>query len=345
LTIIDGYTHFIPKGYVAGVEAEAKFFHNTDAKNEIFRYLGSIKERPHFVDLSARLSELDKYKIDHEITVIDTSVDPNVLQLDTSRKIGLCRLLNDEMSKVNKDSKGRIFALGGINVASTVDDGESGSAFDEMKRAVKDLGLRGFVIPSNVRGKPLDFYASFWDEVARLDATIYIHPTDPITLSSRPYEAEFDLAHTFGWPFETTLALARLVFSGIMGRHPNLRIMGHHLGGMIPYYSGRIDETYSKRNASPRRAQWTTSIGGESAIDAFKTFYYDTAIGGSVPAIRLAIEVLGIERVIFATDYPFGPDSGRIRLATYPKKILDLGLPEDQNRKIFEENALRLLGN
>ncbi len=319
-----------------GVENEAKFISSHESRNEILRYLGSIKERPHFVDLTARISELDKYRIDNEITVVDTSVDPNVMQLGGAHKLGLCRLLNDEMAIVNKASKGRIFALGGINVSSTSNDQEKDLAFEEMRRAVNDLGLRGFVVPTNIQGKPLDAFSSFWDEVAKLNATVYIHPTDPVSKLSRPYEDEYDLAHTFGWPFETTLAIARLVFSGTMERHPNLRILGHHLGGMIPYYSGRIDETYSKRNASPRRAQWTTGIGGESAMEAFKSFYYDTAIGGSVPAIRLAVEVFGVDRVVFATDYPFGPESGRTRLATYPKKVQELGLSQDQNSKIFE---------
>jgi aminocarboxymuconate-semialdehyde decarboxylase len=344
LKVIDGYTHFIPKGYVRGVEQVAGWINNQNSREELLTYLGTIKERPHFIDLVARISELDKYKIDNEITVIDTSVDPNLIQLDSDRKLDLCRLLNDEMARVNSDSKGRIFAFGGIDVASTGSSQTEGLALGEMRRAVGDLGLRGFVVPSNVGGKPLDAFPSFWSEVERLNAAVYIHPTDPVSKSSRPYEDEFDLAHTFGWPFETTLALARLVFSGTLARHPRLRILGHHQGGMIPYYAGRIDETYSKRNASPRRAQWTTNMGGQSAIESFKLFYYDTAVGGSSATIRVALDVFGADRVVFATDYPFGPDSGRTRLATYPGKVRELGLSQQENSKIFEENAFKLLG-
>ena len=345
MTVVDGYTHFIPKGYLKGVLSLANKISNLDRRNDLLAYLEIVQQRSHFVDLDARLRELDNYRIDREITVIDTALDPSVVHLDDDvEKLKLARLLNDQMAHVNKDSKGRIFALGGISLASIESDGESSVAIEEMRRAVDELGLRGFVIPSNVQGKPLDAFPAFWSEVEKLNATVYIHPTDPVTKSSRPYEDEYDLAHTFGWPFETTLALARLVFSGTMERHPRLRILGHHLGGMIPYYAGRMEETYSRKNASPRKAQWTTNIGGKSVIDSFKSFYYDTAVGGSAPTIRVAIDTFGVDKVVFATDYPFGPDSGRVRLATYPGKVRGLGLSAQENAKIFEENAMRLLG-
>lgn len=344
MSVIDGYTHFIPKDYLKGVLAASKGISDVDLRNDLNTYLQTVQQRPHFVELNARLAELDKYRINSEITVIDTALDPSVLHLDDDEaKLNLSRLLNDQMAQVNKDAKGRIFALGGVSLTSTAND-QSAVAFEEMRRAVNELGLRGFVVPSNVQGKPLDAFPAFWSEVEKLNATVYIHPIDPVTKSSRPYENEYDLAHTFGWPFETTLAIARLVFSGTLERHPRLRILGHHLGGMIPYYSGRIDETYSRKNASPRKAQWTTGTGGKSVIESFKSFYYDTAVGGSGPSIRLAIDVFGVDRVVFATDYPFGPDSGRVRLATYPGKVRGLGLSADENAKIFEENAMKLLG-
>ena len=147
--MVDGYTHFIPKGYLKGVLSLANKISNLDRRNDLLAYLEIVQQRSHFVDLDARLRELDNYRIDREITVIDTALDPSVVHLDDDvEKLKLARLLNDQMAHVNKDSKGRIFALGGISLASIESDGESSVAIEEMRRAVDELGLRGFVIQS-----------------------------------------------------------------------------------------------------------------------------------------------------------------------------------------------------
>ena len=129
-----------------------------------------------------------------------------------------------------------------------------------------------------------------------------------------------------------------------MERYPTLKVVGHHLGGGLPFFWGRTNESYDLTN--PLHASVNKAIGhglSKPLGDYFSLFYYDTAIGGSASAIRCAYEVFGPDRLVFATDAPNGPGSGEVRLQTYPKIIRSLRLPETDNIKIFADNARRIL--
>ncbi len=148
------------------------------------------------------------------------------------------------------------------------------------------------------------------------------------------------MIHNFVWHFEKVLILSRLVFSGIMERYPSLKVVSHHLGGgMIPFFWGRINETYEPAN----QQRTIGRVLPKPLFDYFSRFYYDTAVGGSAPAIRCAYEVFGADQLIFATDFPWGPGSGESRLVNYPELIKSLGFSDADNKKIFEDNARRVL--
>ncbi len=161
---------------------------------------------------------------------------------------------------------------------------------------------------------------------------------NPAKMVDRSYEADYDLAHNFGWPFETVLMLSRLVFSEIMERYPTLKIVNHHLGGgMIPFFWGRILETY----APEEQPRLLGKVMPRPLFEYFSKFYYDTAVGGSAVAIRCAYEVFGADQLIFATDMnSYGKEN---RLATYPDVLRSVGLPRADTEKIFSGNARRLL--
>ncbi|MHB8566362.1 MAG: amidohydrolase family protein [Nitrososphaerales archaeon] len=336
MTIIDAYTHFYPKLYLSRIQS----LPSERARMAASHWSSVAVRSPHYVDVSSRIGELDKYHIDYEITAISQDVDPNRIgPLGKENELELCRFLNDQMYQVMHESKGRIFSLGTVPFSS-IDDGEG---IEEMRRAV-GLGLKGFMVISNINGIPIDKYERFWAEAEKLDVAVYIHPIDPISTDSRPYEDDYDLMHVFGWPFETTLILSRLIFSGTLQRYPRLKILAHHLGGMIPFFAGRINESYSKTMGLVKPEQKVAGLEEDArAIEPYKKFYYDTAIGGSTSAIRCGCDVFGIDKIVFGTDYPFGPEAGRLRLDTYPSKVRALGLSPEENEKIFESNARRLL--
>jgi len=337
LTVIDAYTHFYPKPYLTRLMA----LKSEKARAHATRWARRAEVDRHYIDVAARLVDLDKFGIDYEVTAVSQDVDPNNIgALEDGEELSLAGFLNDQMARVMEESHGRIFSLGTVPFGSIESAG-----IDEMRRAVRDLGLKGFMVLSNVNGTPIDKFQTFWAEVEKLGVPVYIHPIDPISNASRSYEDEYDLMHVFGWPFETTLILARLVFSGTLERYPGLKILAHHLGGMIPFFAGRINESYSKTMGAAKAEQQVKALEeNRSAIDLFRNFYYDTAIGGSVDAIRCGLGVFGPDRIIFGTDYPFGPESGRSRLRTYPGTIRELGLSSEDTDKIFEKNARRLVG-
>jgi aminocarboxymuconate-semialdehyde decarboxylase len=156
-----------------------------------------------------------------------------------------------------------------------------------------------------------------------------------------PAEAKsrFEMWWCFGWPYDTSVAMARLVFAGTFDRHPNLKIITHHCGGMIPFYDGRVgpglavlgartsDEDYSGILPSLKRPH----------LDYFHDFYADTAMFGGVHGIKCGLEFFGSDRVVFATDAPLGPIRPTIAA------IERLELSEADRRKVFAGNAAKLM--
>ena len=293
------------------------------------------KERPQWMDVNLRVQLLDKYGFDRQVVTSAIGMDSNNLSGDAPTQLACARAFNDNMARMMEDSKGRLLAF---------DKGGS----QEMERAVRHLGLKGMNLPSHIQGKPLASpeFEPFWALAAELDIPIYTHPwnTDQGRTTS---ERESVIIHSLGHPFETALTLCRLVFAGVMQRYPTLKIVNHHGGGMIPFFFGRIDETYGDHDnqeyTADNKVKQADLAMPKPLIDYFSKFYVDTAIGGSTLAIRCAREFFGPDRLLFATDGPNGPDRGERRLAEYPGIIRSAGLSEEDTRKIFSGNACRLL--
>ena len=188
------------------------------------------------------------------------------------------------------------------------------SSVEEAKRAINQLGAAGVQIFTPLAGRPLDepVFEPLFAAMAQLDRPIWLHPAR--TAAMPDYAAEqksrFEMWWCFGWPYDTSVAMVRLAFCGLFDRYPNLKIITHHLGGMIPFYDGRIgpgldvlgqrtiDEDYSKILPSLKRPH----------LDYMHDFYADTAMfGGGVHALRCGLDFFGADKVVFATDTPLGP--------------------------------------
>ncbi|MGI0091397.1 MAG: amidohydrolase family protein [Nitrososphaerales archaeon] len=335
-SIIDAYTHNIPPNFLKKIE-----YHKNPSTREAAETAKRIRDRiPSMVSASVRLEEMDKAGIDRQVVANFEGTDPNGFEFAEDERLSLTRIINEDMAEMCRQSRGRIYGLASVPLRSLKNGG-----IEEMRRAINELGLKGFEVISHAQGEPLDHFPEFWQEVSRLSVPVYIHPVDPRNSESRPYEDEYDLTHVFGWPFESTLAVARLVLSGTMSRHANLNVLVHHLGAMIPFFEGRINESYREKISLLKPDQKFDEVRekNEKPIDHFKRFYIDTAIGGSSSAIKCGSEVFGIHKVIFATDYPFGPDNGRGRLGTYPGAVRKAGFPQEALEQIFNENASKML--
>jgi len=217
------------------------------------------------------------------------------------------------------------------------------AAVAEAERAVRDLDACGVQVFTNVLGKPLSApeFGPVFATMARLDLPVWVHP---MRLPNQPDYAsettsEDEVWFIFGWPYETSACMTRLVFSGLFDRLPELKIITHHMGGMIPFFEGRIgpgmdvlgqrttDEDYSEVLASLKRPH----------LEYFKLFYGDTAMFGSNLGIKCGLEFFGIDHAVFSTDCPFAP----VR-ETF-ESIDALGLTEADQAKLFAGNARRLM--
>jgi len=326
--IIDAHAHAVHGKYLDLVyDAGGDWIKDKTA------FLHRIK--PQIFDIPLRLQWLERNDIDFQVVTAHHTLDCNLFPGHAVAKLKLARAINDNLSRISEDSKGKMIPVASIPM---VDFQKYG--IKEMDRAITTLGFKGVNLPSNLNGKPLDLpeFEAFWAYASQMNAPVFIHPHDPAGQSDRSYEAEYSLTISLGWPFEIMLTLCRIVFSGLLDRYPNLKIVTH-MGGGIPFYWGRLNETYHPE-------QQSRTIGRvlpRPLIDYFSRFYYDTAIGGNASAIKCAYEIFGSSQIIFATDAPWGPDTGEFRLKKYQKAIESLKLSSEDNQRIFCDNAKSLL--
>jgi aminocarboxymuconate-semialdehyde decarboxylase len=173
-----------------------------------------------------------------------------------------------------------------------------------------------------------------YEMMSGFDLPIWIHPTRESTTPDYLSEetSKYRMYASIGWPYETTAAMVRLVFSGIFDKYPNVKFITHHCGAMVPFLSTRLS---TKRGGRGEGEQLKKPVEAY-----FKMFYGDTALRGNVAALMCGYAFFGEEHVIFGTDAPFGEEE------VYAKNISAIeamSIPHASKKKIFSENASRLL--
>jgi predicted TIM-barrel fold metal-dependent hydrolase len=277
--------------------------------------------------IDARLIEAEHMFENLKRAGVDAAVvsinQPGVLRLAAPDAVAVARDANDELTELVAKSAGTIEGL------ATLPWQAADAAVEELGRAAS-LGLKGAMVCSNVAGRPLDdpaFEATF-GAAASLSMPLLLHPTVPAELSAL---SEHGLICAAGFLFDTTTAILRMIFAGTFDRHPGLKIVLAHAGSLLPLLMGRVDREYL-RNALP-----CTLPEGRRPTDYLRSLYTDT-IAGSPGALRLAIELLGADRVCFGSDYPFGDQ----------RQALDLveaaALPDEVASAVCGDNAAELFG-
>ena len=224
------------------------------------------------------------------------------------------------------------------------------AALEEMDRAIGKLGARGIQIISSVAGRPLDdaeFLPVFERATNHHDVPIWMHPARPASRADYAGEpkSKYEIWQVLGWPFETSVAMARMVFSGLFDRLPQLRIITHHCGGMIPYFAGRAETLWAQlgsRSTDEEESKILSRLK-RKPIEYFKMFYGDTVLGGAAAPLACGIAFFGADHVVFASDCPFDPEGGPMFIREGIRSIEDLKLPESDKRKIYFGNAMGLL--
>ncbi|MGZ5064804.1 MAG: amidohydrolase family protein, partial [Usitatibacter sp.] len=218
---------------------------------------------------------------------------------------------------------------------------------EEIRRSVKELGARGVQVFSNVDGKPLDLpeFAPIFDAMAEYDLPIFLHPARGANFPDYLTEKKslYEMWWAFGWPYETSVAMARIVFAGIFDKHPGIKIVTHHYGAMIPYFEGRIGPGLDQLGARTSGFDKASIRIKKRPFDYFKMFYADTAVFGSRAATECGLAFFGADKTVFASDAPFDPEKGPMYIRETIKLIETLDIPEADRAKIFHGNAEQLL--
>jgi predicted TIM-barrel fold metal-dependent hydrolase len=223
------------------------------------------------------------------------------------------------------------------------------AAVAETDRAIKELKAVGVQFFSNANGKPLDLpeFKPLFEKMAEYDLPIWIHPARGADFADYATEdkSKYEIWWTLGWPYETSTAMARIVFAGYFDQYPNLKIIAHHMGAMVPYFEGRVGPGWDQLGARTSDEDYTVILKQlkKRPLDYFKMFLADTALFGSVAATKCGLEFYGADQVLFASDSPFDPEKGPAYIRETIKIIEELPISQADRQKIFEGNARRYL--
>jgi aminocarboxymuconate-semialdehyde decarboxylase len=327
-TIIDIYCHIYPERF---------FQEMTRVAPKIADIGPRLRSITKLFDLGTRFKEMDTFGDYRQVISLPNPPIENIAA--PAAGMELARIANDCMAELCRKYPERFPTFA---AALCMTDVEASVA--EARRAIQELGARGVLVYTDVAGEPLDLpkFDPVFAAVAELGAVVWLHPARTAAMTDYPAEkkSRYEMWWCFGWPYDTSVAMLRMVFCGLLDRYPKLKVITHHLGGMIPFYDGRIgpglkvlgartsDEDYSQVLPSLKRPH----------MDYLHDFYGDTAMfGGGVHATRCGLEFFGADHVVFATDAPLGP------IAPTIQNVKALGLPEADERKLFCGNAEKLL--
>ena len=294
---------------------------------------------PALFDLDARFRAMDTAG-DGYVQIINTANPPVEHLAGPEEALELSRIANDELAELVARFPDRFAAAAACLPLNDVD-----ASLAELDRAIQQLGFRGVQIYTDVNGRPLDDarFAPLFDAAAAFDIPVLLHPVRAADRADYPTEdaSRFDGWRIIGWLYDTASAMTRLVFSGIFDRHPQIKIVTHHLGGFVPYASERIREGYDKLLKTARARNEPIALQ-KHPYEYFHDFYADTITIGSVPALRCGIDFFGIDRVMFATDMPFDTQGGQKYIEVALRAMEQIDLSAEDKARIYEDNARRV---
>jgi len=325
---IDAYSHIVPPRYKEALYKAAPKMHDRQ-----------VVPCPPLYDLDHRFRIMDKYEPLRQVLTLGRIPVEHVAE--PAKAAELARMANDEMAELVNKYRDRFTAALATLAMNNID-----AALEEADRAIKDLNFKGVYLHTPVDEKPLDApeFLPLYEKMSRYDLPIVIHPMrrydHPDFLTEK--KSRYYIFSLFGWPYDTTVAMARLVFSGIMERYPGLKIVTHHLGGMVPFYSERIRQ-FTQLFEPARTLDGELWLKKEM-IDYFKMFYADTATYGNPTALMCGHAFFGADRILFGIDFPLGDiEYGDRNYRQTINAIEQMDITEEDKKKIYEENARKLM--
>jgi len=329
---IDIFNHFMPKDYFARLA-------NLVPGNVVLNAFPRIKA---LVDVDERLRLIDRF--DGMAHVLSLANPPLELVGPPSVTPELARVANDELAALCSRYPEHFPAFVAALPMNNID-----AALDEIDRSITMLGARGVQLFTNVAGKPLSRpeFRPIFQRMAAYDLPIWIHPMRGPQFSDYADEqaSEDEIWFSFGWPYETTACMTRLIYSGLFDELPSVKLISHHMGGMIPYFAGKITLGFRQIfYGTPERNPVAEQRGlKRPPLDYFKMLYADTALNGARAATQCGHEFFGSHACLFATDAPFDAEGGLGLIRNTINAVESLAIERAQRELIFAGNARKLL--
>ncbi|HWG05671.1 MAG TPA: amidohydrolase family protein [Beijerinckiaceae bacterium] len=332
---IDAFNHFFPK------RLWDKMLASEGAAKDIGKRMRGV---PCIYDLDERLRCVDKFRDKNYTQVISLGMPPIEALGPPEVTVEFAKLGNDGMAELCAAHPDTF-----VGYLASLPMNDPDAAVKEAERAFKN-GANALQIHTNINGEALDepkFFGVF-ETAAKHGKAVFLHPSRTAAMADYPGEkkSKYEIWWTFGWPYETSTAMARLVFSQIMDRLPDLKVLAHHLGAMVPYFEGRVGPGWDQlgnRTSDEDYKSLLTQLK-KRPLDYFKDFYADTAVFGSRPATECGLAFYGEERVLFASDSPFDPEKGPGYIRDTIAILEKLDLSPEARDKICFKNAQKLLG-
>lgn len=327
---IDVHAHCIPRQFREWLESsgQAHGAHILEtARGTCVRFNDGFTSGPmrdSLGDTSQRIADMDRMGI--ETQLLAGWIDLTGYDLEKSEALAYSSAQNDCLAEEANRDPDRFRAVASLPLQDPT------AAARELRRAVEELGMVGAQLATTVGPDWIDRAGldEVWEAAEALGALVILHPMAPLTGVALD---RYFMDNSVGRPAETTIALAGLIYSGVFDRFPGLRLCAVHGGGFLPFQIGRLDRGYE---AKPElAAQEATRLPS----DYMQMIYVDTVVHDP-RVLRFLIDIMGADRVLMGTDYPFemGDDD--------PVSLIDAvpGLEPEQRQAILSDNALRLLG-
>jgi aminocarboxymuconate-semialdehyde decarboxylase len=324
MPVIDFHNHFYPAAYLDALRAGPSHVKLTyDAEgNTLLHYPGdyNVAVRGHR-DIAYRSEVMREYGVDTQIISLTT---PGTHVEEPATAVTLARIVNDSFASIAADYRGQFLGIATLPLC------DPAASARELERAFRQHGFCGAMIFSNINGVALhdDRFLPVWEAANDLGAVIHIHPTAPVGVEAM---TDYWLTALVGFPLDTTLAAAGLVFHGVVERFPKIRWVLGHLGGAIPYLVERLDRGFYAYKENRIHIDRPPS-------EYLKNFYYDS-VNFDVRALHLAIEFAGADHILAGSDYPH-------LIGSVPRmleSIADLDISESDRAAILGGNTARLL--
>ena len=293
------------------------------------RQIQQNKPQTALYDMEFRVRMLEQYG---DVTQVLTIAEAPLYAIPNKKDvIELTQIANDEMAAILAKYPKHFIA--GVAMLPFVD---IESDLKELDRTIKVLGFKGIQMTTNIEGKPLDLPEFFplYERMEEYDLPIWIHPHRDNGMPDYKTEkiSKYGIHGVFGWPYETCVAMTRLMFGGVLDKFPKLRFITHHMGGgMVPFFEQRIVSWYDLTEQDLKAEKGFVQGLKKRPIEYFRSmFYNDTALYGSVPALMCGHAFFGADHIVFGTDMPFDVELGEEGIRETIRSIEQMDIPAEE---------------